>query len=227
MANTIFNDTFTEASSDTDLPSHTPDTGTSWTDQWHTATTCKLTAIAASDTAKAANTVANSGVMYSANATYSTADYEVSCKIVAGFTGSNRGYLLLRFQDTLNMYALRFTTGATVTRMYKNVAGTWTGLGSFLTDPAVGDTIKFRVSGTTLTWYKNGVLQDTQTATDISAAGKAGWAMGGGANLAASSDDILNTNEIDNFLVQDLTSSAFIAAPPVMVKQAVNRASTY
>jgi hypothetical protein len=222
-----FQDTFTEASVDTDLPSHTPDTGTSWTDLWHTATTCKLQVIAASDTAKAAQSVGNSGVIYTADGSYPSADYEVSAKIVAGFTGTNRGYLLARVQDSANMYALRFTTGGSATRMYVNIAGSWTALGLFKTDPVVGDTVKIQIIGSTLKWYINGVLQDTQTDSQITAAGKAGFAMGGGANLAASTDDILSTSELDDYLVTDLGAVATIPNKIFGKNQAVNRANYY
>lgn len=210
MANTIFQDHFTEAS-DTALASHAPDVGTGWSIVWQTGGTSKITVIGSTDRAKADATVANSGVVYSADATYGTADYEASCVVAAGFTGSNRGYLIVRMQDQENMYALRFSTGASATRLYKKVSGTWTALGSFQADPAVGDTIKIRISGTTLTFYYNGTLKDTQTVSDISAAGKAGFGMGGGAELAASTDDILSTSAIDDFLVQDLVTGP--AAP--------------
>jgi hypothetical protein len=203
MATTIFQDSFAEAS-DTDLHLHAPNTGTSWTMVWQTASTCKATVIAATGRARTNATVANSGVIYSADATYGTADYEVSTVISAGFSGSNKLYLIVRMQDQENMYALRVGTGASNTRMYKKVSGIWSAIGSFLADPAVGDTVKLRVSGTTLTYYYNGTLIDTQTASDHASAGKAGIAMGGGAELAASTDDLLNTSAIDSFQVNDL-----------------------
>lgn len=207
---TIFQDSFT-VGSDTALDAHTPDTGTSWTMVWQTGGTSKATCIASTDRCRVDATVANSGFLYSANATYSTADYEASCVVSAGFAGTNKGYLIVRMQDQENMYALRFETGATSTRMYKKVSGTWTALGSFQTDPAVGDTIKIRVSGTTLTYYYNGGLIDTQTDSDLSSAGKAGIGMGGGAELASSTDDLTNTSAIDDFLVADLVTGP--AAP--------------
>lgn len=201
---TVFQDTFT-VGSDTDIDAHTPDIGTSWTMLWQTASTCKLTAIATTDRATSAGSVANSGVMYTADATYGSADYSVSCVVSAGFTGTNRGYLLARVQDQENMYALRFTTGATVTRMYKKVSGGWTAFGSFVADPSVGDTVTLTVTGTGLEFFYNGVSKGTATDSAISSAGKAGFAMGGGTELAASTDDILNTSAIDDFLVTDST----------------------
>lgn len=205
MATTIFQDTFTEAA-DTALTSHTPDVGTGWSLVWQTASTSKITVIASTDRARTDATVANSGVIYSADATYGTADYEASMVVAAGFGGTNKVYLIVRMQDQENMYALRIGTGASNTRMYKKVAGTWTAIGAFQADPAIGDTVKIQVSGSTLKFWYNATLKDTQTDSDITAAGKAGIAMGGGAELAASTDDLLNTGAVDDFLVQDLVS---------------------
>ncbi len=199
---TIFHDAFTEASADTELSSHTPDTGTGWSLIFRDDSADKINAVASSDSAKPNASQANRGVIYSANGTYPSADYEASVKIVAGFTGTNRGYLIVRMTDQENMYALRFSTGATATRLYKKVSGTWTALGSFKTDPAVGGIVKIRVCGNVLQYFYNDVLIDQQTDSALTSAGKAGLGMGGGAELASSTDDILNTSELDDFLVQ-------------------------
>jgi hypothetical protein len=57
--------------------------------------------------------------------------------------------------------------------MYKKVSGSWTALGSFLADPAVGQVVRLEVAGTTLEYYYDGVLKDTPTASDSLAAGRA------------------------------------------------------
>lgn len=203
MATTIFQDHFTEPSADTDLNSHTPDTGTGWTKVWGTGSSSKLQAKATPDDLETGGSVANSGAIYSADASYPDADYAAEVKIVSGFTGTNRGYLIVRLQDQENMYALRFSTGATATRLYKKVSGTWTALGSFVADPAAGDTVRVEVVGPTLRFFYNGVVKGFQVDTAITAAGKAGLAIGGGAELAASTDDI--TSQIfDDFLVQTI-----------------------
>lgn len=198
----FFQDLFTEASVDTALSSHTPDLGTSWSLLWQTDATAFLEVKESSDNVSPDSSQGNKGVMYTANATYPSADYEVSFVIGSNFTGTNRVYLLARVQDQENMYALRMTTGATVTRMYKKVSGTWTAIGSFKTDPSPGDTVTLRVVGSQLSYYYNGVLIDSQTDTAITSAGKAGVAAGGGAELAASTDDLPATGSFDNFLVQ-------------------------
>lgn len=203
MPTTIFQDHFTEPSSDTDLGSHTPDTGTSWTKVWGTDAASKFQVKQASDELGTGGSVANSGALYSADVTYPDADYAAQVKIVSGLTGTNRVYLIVRMQDQENMYALRFTTGGTATRLYKKVSGTWTALGSFVADPADGDTVRVEVVGPTLKFYYNGVLKGFQVDTAISAAGKAGLGLGGGAELAASTDDI-TSQLLDDFLVETI-----------------------
>ena len=165
----IFQDSFTE-SSDTDLDSHTPDVGTSWTNVWQTSSSAKLTVIGSSDVAQG-NDAGDEGAIYSADATYPSPDYKVSAKINAGYVGGRRLYLIARMADQENMYALRLTTGATATRLYKKVSGTWTAMGSFNTDPSVGDVVTLAVNGSSISYYYNGVLQDTQTDTSLTSAG--------------------------------------------------------
>ncbi len=202
FAATVFNDTFTSGT-DVALENHTPDTGTSWTVLWQTDTDSELKDIASTGRATASTTLANSGFIYKANGTPTSNDYVVTVTASAGCTGSNRCYVFARMTDQNNLYALRYTTGASVTRMYKEVAGVWTALGSFIADPAVGDVLKFKVVGNKLQYYYNGVLKDTQTDTSITAIGNAGLGMGGGTQLAASTDDILSTSAFDNFSVTD------------------------
>jgi len=201
----IFQDSFTE-SSDTDLDSHTPDVGTSWTNVWQTSSSAKFVVGGTDGYAENYGNLNDEGVIYSADATYPDANYKVSVKVNAGFTGTARLYLVARMTDQENMYALRLTTGATATRLYKKVSGTWTAMGSLNTDPSVGDVVTLAVNGSSISYYYNGVLQDTQTDTSLTSAGKAGIAAGGGAELAASTDDTSTSSQIDSFIVENMVS---------------------
>jgi hypothetical protein len=203
-ATTVFSDTFTTGA-DTDLELHAPNVGTSWTMLWQTASTAKITDIAATGRARANAAQSNSGVMYTADATYTNPDYYVQATASAGCTGSNRCYLFVRMADQENMYALRFTTDVTQTRMWKKVGGTWTALTANVADPAVGTVVRLEVIGTNLTFYYNGVSQSTISDSDLAAAGKAGLGMGGGTELVASTDDMLGTSAFDDFSVVDTT----------------------
>lgn len=183
------------------LLNHTPNTGTGWNLIWRGSTNL-YSAINSSNQGQVPISIANQGIILEADTTYSSADYSVEMTLSAGFTTTNRGYLIVRMLDQENMYAFRFSTGASASRLYKKVSGTWTALGSgLIADPAVGDVVKLDVSGTTLTVYYNGVSKQTATDSALSSAGKAGLAFGGGTELVASSDDTNVATRFDGYKV--------------------------
>lgn len=201
----IFNDTFTEAS-DTTLASHTPDTGTSWTKLWNDGGLPTLTVIGSTDRCKGTGQN-NSGVMYTANGTYPSADYDAAFTLVASVAFSTRPFFVfVRMQDQENMYAVRLTNVASGGQLYKKVSGTWSTLGSAFTCPAAGSVCKLEIIGTALKFYDDGAEVASATDSDISAAGKAGLGLGGGAELTDSTDDANSGWEIDSFTVTDLGS---------------------
>ena len=183
------------------LLNHTPNTGTGWNLIWRGSTNL-YPAINSSNQGQVPISIANQGIILEADATYSSADYSVEMTVSAGFTTTNRGFLIARMTDQENMYVFRFSTGASASRLYKKVSGTWTALGSgLIADPAVGDVVKLDVSGTTLTVYYNGVSKQTATDSALSSAGKAGLAFGGGTELVASSDDTNVATRFDGYKV--------------------------
>lgn len=191
---------------DVPLDSHIPDTGTGWTKRWQGSELAVLKIPTTNNLAPQVNVV-NQGVVYAADATYPSADYSVEVTIGAGFTSTNRCYLIVRMVDDDNMYALRFTTGGTGTRVYKKIAGSWIATGGALqADPTVGDVVKLEIIGDQLSFYYNGVVKDTSTQTQITGTGQAGLAVGGGSDLVSSTDDILATSRLDDFTVTDNTS---------------------
>ena len=152
----FFSDTFTETS-DTTLASHVPDVGTSWTLLWNDGAGPTLTVIGASDTLKGA-TAANSGAVYTADATPPSANYDLTFTLVAGNTFTDRPYfVIVRLQDIENMYAVRLVQVAGASQLYKKVSGTWTALGSTFTGPADGSVCKLEIIGTTLKFYDDAV----------------------------------------------------------------------
>jgi hypothetical protein len=202
----VFRDTFTEASNTT-LASHTPDTGTSWT-KLLTAGTVAMQVTAATDIAEQDGTGSLSeGVLYTADATYSSADYEVAATIVGTLTSSDDAYVLAaRVVDVNNMYA--FELHDRDWRIHKRVAGTWTALGAGgtieISDNVLssGDRMSFVVVGTTLEARINGLLLESVTDSSLSAAGKAG--MGIGAVVTAGNDT--TTQAFDNFSVHSIVT---------------------
>ena len=212
FAATYFNDTFTEAAN-TALESHTPDTGTSWTKAITTGT-CGLRVNATNDTAEEDTTCSLSeGVVYTADATYSDADYFAQVTIsTAAESGDDPYYLILRYQDTNNMYATRFNNGNLA--IYKKVSGTWTALTTNDTGftLAVSDVVKFRADGSYLQVFKNGTLSDEAYDGDITSAGKAGYGIG---SIGAVSGDDGDAQEVDSFSAQDTDGTTFCSTKAV------------
>lgn len=200
----FFSDTFTEASN-TSLASHTPNTGTSWTLLWNT-TPRVLQVESVADQVRGDGNGGNQGIIYTADATYPSANYEVEFTLVATITSIVPVYVFVRIQDQENMYAVRLVPSTGTCRLYKKVSGTWTALGSLFDAPANGSVCKLSINGTALKFYDDGVEVASATDSDISAAGKAGLGMGGGTELVTSTDDISATNFLDNFSVTDLGS---------------------
>ena len=205
----IFSDTFTEPTSDTELTSHTPDTGTSWTRLWADGSgAARYSAIAASDTCKCSAGANDSGTGYTADVTYPSANYEVQATWTNGAAFSTRPlYMFARLTDTSNMYALRLANVASGAQLYKKVAGTWSTLGSAVTI-ATGSVVMLSVNGTAIKVYDDAVEVISVTDSDLSGTGKAGLALGGGAVLVTSTDDANSASEMDTFSVNDLGAAA-------------------
>lgn len=202
----VFNDTFTEATATTPLQSHTPDTGTSWTQVWQSAAGLDINANYTSDTAIPESSLDN-GVVYSADATYPSANYEVQFTLTTlGTTAGTPVYIFIRLQDIDNLYAVRLDDqgGTNTCQLYKKVTGTWTALGSAFNPPADGSVCVLGINGTSLYFKDDGVQVASATDSDISATGKAGLGAGGGAELVTSTDNSSTSHDVDNFTVTDL-----------------------
>jgi hypothetical protein len=213
----IFVDTFTEAASDTELTSHTPDTGTGYSRIHSDGAAPRLSAIAATDRLKVSTGGNDSGVVYTCNGTYPSADYEGEITYTAGSGFATRPfYLAIRLADVENMYALRMTAVASGHQLYKKVAGTWSTLGSAVTI-ATGSVVKLYVSGTAIKVYDDGVEVISVTDSSLSAAGKFGFAVGGGSELVTSTDDCNTSWEFNDLTVTDLGGGT----PAITVSDAV------
>lgn len=195
----VFNDTFTDTNG-TALESHTPNTGTSWTQVWSSGAP---TGFEIETNTAVVNIGLSDGCIYSANATYPSADYSAEA-VNAGNTGDDTLYLFVRLQDQENMYAAKLVAGGT-SQLYKKVTGTWTALGTSFTGPAAGSVNKLEIIGTTIKFYDDGVELKSVTDSDISAAGKAGIGAGGGSELVTLGDDA-SGQSWDTFVVTDLGS---------------------
>lgn len=200
---TIYNDTFTTAS-DHDLGVHSPDTGTSWT-KIIAVDTSSMIVQASSDTVIGFGGLSD-GALFTADATYDSANYYVQVTQTVGDSGDDPCILAVRIQDANNMYAVRFNNDAS--QLYKCVASTWSTVGTAGAGIANASVVKLDITGTTLTLYDDGVSIKSATVSDHSLAGKAG--LGIGAVILAGDD--ISSQEMDNFSV--VTDTA--AAPDVM-----------
>src|SRR3990167_5126433 len=207
-ADIVFRDQFA-ASSNTALESKTPDVGTSWTVLWQTTAGLEVLAMAATDRASPEAGL-NSGVIITADATYPSADYAVEFELcILDTATSTPQFVLVRVQDQENMYAVRINDqgGTNTCQLYKKVAGSWSTLGSAFSPPYNGAICKLEIIGSALKFYIDGVVVASATDTDITAAGKAGLAWGGGTVLVNSGDDMDADNDTDNFTVYNLGSA--------------------
>lgn len=142
------------------------------------------------------------GLIYLFNGTYPTANYQVSVTQNVADNSDDYNYLILRYTNTNNFYALEYNEDTF--RMWKKVGGTFTALaadlGSQVND---GDTVAFSANGTTLRAYVNGVLEQTVTDSALTSVGVAG--MGAGAVRVSGAD--VSGQGWGNFLVTDLSES--------------------
>lgn len=198
----VFNDTFTEAVQ-VNLEDHTPDTGTGWTKLWGTDTAIFFFIDPTNDVTAPTDEL-NKGCIYTADATYPSANYsvEADCNLD---TYPKVVYLLARVQDQENMYAVRFASRSLNGQLMKKVSGEWTYLGDSIT--LSNGNLKLEVNETTIKVYDDDIQIISVTDTDITAAGKAGIAAGGGAELEDSTNDGSSVNTFDNFTVTDLGGS--------------------
>ena len=209
----FFEDTFTE-SVNTTLASHVPDIGTSWTALWASGAQT-LQVEATGDKVRGSGNSGDNGILYTADATYPTANYEVQFTFITTFSTVTPIYLCARIQDQENMYAVRLvlSSGGSNAQLYKKVSGTWSTLGSAVTIDD-GSVVKLSVNGSAIKVYDDGAEAIRVTDSDIAAAGKAGLAHGGGAELVTSTDDMRAVAMLDTFSVTDLGSGA--AGQPTM-----------
>jgi hypothetical protein len=190
----VFYDRFT-GTNGTLLDAHTPDFGTSWTKLINVGTGGVGISSNQAD-ADVGGYGLNDGGFYSADGTYSSADYEVRLVYSGSDTGDDTVIMALRVQDASNMYALRFSTD--VFELYKCVSGTWSVIGTDVgAVAAANDTIRIVASGTSIKTYTNETLRHDITDSSHSSAGKAGLGFGA---VVVSSDDSSN-QAVDNFEV--------------------------
>lgn len=223
---TYFSDDF--SSDFGELSTHTPTiTGTGWTQLIDNGVDLYVQSYNQHINVQA-NT-ANAGSFYTADGTYSTADYEIT--VNEAFSSGGPGYtrsIAVRVQDANNMYLLRFNSSTF--ELYKRVSGTWSLIGSQSSSfpagntsgaPYIGDQVGLKALGNEISASINGSTVLTVTDSSISAAGKAGVGIGY-VNIAT--DDGGTGVGIDNVAVNSVTSD--VTAPTVSTLSPVDGATS-
>lgn len=213
---TIFNDTFTEASSDTNLDSHTPDTGTSWTSIYNPVgdgNVGNIDARSANDNAAFDQTDNSEGRIYSADATYSSADYLIewlnvtaptsdeSLIVCARINASNQGYCGHGWWADNHDPIIYETSGfPTCAALATHDSTNWVEYGN-------NATTWFQVVGNEIGLYRKGIETTLLFATDTTytAAGKA--ALGMGQICVAGEDTSTTLPVVDDFIVYELADT--------------------
>lgn len=193
-----FVDNFTETS-DTLLDSHTPDVGYDWTLNYG-INSGRLEARSLDHCAPQNNS--NAGCVYLAHPTdgsLESANYRVGWRVGnASWSVAPFWYLVARYQNSANFYALEYASGFTA--LYKKVGGSWTYLNPVGTLLLVqsGDYLEFEIEGPYLRLMVNGTIKAEIQDTDLTGAGGAG--IGAGA-LRISTADLDEDNYVDNFRI--------------------------
>jgi len=191
----FFSDTFT--GSFENITSHVPDIGTNWTQPINIGG-CGMRA---NSTLERSTCGANDGSVLLANASSTPQNVLISVEASSVDNSTNPSFVVCRYQDTNNFYAVQYTTSAST--LYVKSGGTWTSLDSGAA-VANGSDLEFECSDDSFIFRDDGV--DVLTATDSthSSAGPSGLGIGA---IRVSTDDATN-QEFDNFSVDELLTDS-------------------
>ena len=207
-------DSFTEASSDTLLENHTPDTGNGYIKIGYSGTNGSANELRVdyvNDYLEAGTGGLSQGVVYGVSPAPQTANQYMQGKVSAG-TADDTFIFFLRISEGVggdNFYALVFGSNSSSAKfnLVKLVNGTPTQLEAYSLGeaPYTGDTVRFEVEDDILRVFKNGVLIHKLQDSDVTAAG----AMAIGAGQYVYSGDDLVDQKLDDFECGDLEPATF------------------
>lgn len=215
-----FQDTFTEAVT-TALQSHIPNIGSGWTKTY--AGTATNVNVFSAGYASPAGTVANAGVIYTTNNTFSTANYELTTDITAWTSADDVLWVYFRFQDLNNYYALRISLTTTDFRLYKRVGGVLTGIFTTIgfSPASTPQLLTVRVIGSSITLLLGSTVLGTYYDTDITLPGQCGIGFGN-TGVGFTTDDMSAVWRLDNFQVRmyrpsDISGTSYFNGGSVVV----------
>lgn len=193
---TKVNDTFTEASN-TALDSHTPDTGTGWTEWWNDTASVTAQVIGGSGVVRPSANENDNGIAYYAQPDPGTADQDVEV-VLGGFRDQESG-VFCRTTSRTNGYLVRLD--ASGIELIKIVSGTTTQLASYSDGDKRNDTIKFECRDSAKRVLQNTVERISNADNVLTAVGKWGLWWGDFSNAfedIGSSDDYTEFTALDD-----------------------------
>lgn len=188
-------DTFTEAIN-TDLDSHTPEHGNQWTLRQQ-ITIAEMAVDGVNDYLRPKANYINDGCLYTTELSggIGSPDYRVECHLGSPGGTDDYFYLIARYVDNNNYYALEFNS--LTAQLYKVVSGVWTTIGSPF---AIlnGDIIGIECENSTIRGLSNGTVKASGSDSNHTAEGKQGFGAGALRNAAS---DMSNVDYILSFRV--------------------------
>ena len=211
-----YNDTFTEAAN-TNLESHTPDSGGSWSEVVDTAGTLVVSVVGATDNLGISSGANSQRVIHTVSWTPTSNQYDVSATYVTEGGADDPVWLIARYTDTTHFYAGGWYLSSANPDMkivLCNGASNGTVLVSSNSAPATTNVVKFEIRNAAKKLYLAGVetcsnADDTLTGTGVCGIG---W---GNIDSAVATDDAAAAGlRIDDFTLTDATA-AQTSLPPV------------
>jgi len=206
-SSTAVSDTFTE-SVNTILTSHTPDTGTGWTEIYDSSPTGDDAMIVATeDIVRAGSSVNDVGQAYTAQPAPTGVDQDLSIALntLISDTGTKPFGLFGRRTDNSNFYHVQILPNAHAeasVKLWKFVSGVDTELGSYDATLAVGDVIKLEIRDATKKVYINGVERISSSDNSLTSVGTWGLYFGN-FNGAGAGGHLRVDWRLDDFLAEE------------------------
>ncbi len=224
---TVFLDTFTESST-TALESHTPDTGAGWTKVFDDGDTNTWNVIGGTGVASLNASDSDDGIMYLADTTPSSVNYEVRVDFQRRDSGDDTFSIIIKYKDANNYYALQWSTSySTYCRLIRVEGGSIVNIQNNFGNGVMNQTTDNLASGLKLR-YIDGKLMvwdidptgyaafrgSYEVTTDFNDGDggtyhKVGMALG---DLFGGTLDATSTWKIDKFEVKNLSAASVYAA---------------
>jgi len=224
---TVFLDNFTESST-TALESHTPDTGAGWTKVFDDGNTNTWNVIGGTGVAQIDASDTDDGIMYLADTTPSSTNYEVKVDFKRRDSGDDTFSIIIKYKDANNYYALQWSTSySTYCRLIRVEGGSIVNIQNTFGNGVMNSTTDNLASGLKLR-YIDGKLMvwdidptgyaafrgSYEVTTDFNDGDggtyhKVGMALG---DLFGGTLDGTTTWKIDKFEVKNLSAASVYAA---------------